>query len=65
MRELSLSQVREDQSLVTEATKTGKKRQGESNEQEKIKKIRPSKEVFNKYASQNYSLEFDRESQSV
>ena len=65
MRELSLSQVREDQSLVTEATKTGKKRQGESNEQEKIKKIRPSKEVFNKYASKNYSLEFDRESQSV
>ena len=65
MRELSLSQAREDQSLVTEATKTGKKRQGESNEQEKIKKIRPSKEVFNKYASQNYSLEFDRESQSV
>ena len=65
MRELSLSQVREDQSLVTEATKTGKKRQGESNEQEKIKKIRPSKEVFNKYASQNHSLEFDRESQSV
>ena len=67
MRELSLSQVREDQSLVTEATKTGKKRQGESNEQEKIKKIRPSKELFNKYASQtnDYSLEFDRESQSV
>ena len=49
-----------------EATKRGKRRQGESNEQEKIKEIRPSKEVFNKYASQTngYSLEFDRESQS-
>ena len=52
---------------MTEATKTGKKPQGESNEQEKIKKIRPSMEVFSKYASQTngYSLEFDRESQSV
>ena len=34
--------MREDQSPVRVATKAGKKRQGESNEQEKTKKIRPS-----------------------
>ena len=48
-------------------SKTGKKRQGESNDQEKRKKIRPSEEVFNQYTSQTdgYDSEFERESQSV
>ena len=39
MRELSLFPVREDQHPVRLATKIGKKRQGESNDQEKRKKI--------------------------
>ena len=67
VRELSLSPVREDQSPVTVASKTGKKQQGESNDLEKRKKIRPSEEVFNQYASQTdgYDSEFERESQSM
>ena len=58
------SPVREDQSPVTVASKTGKKQQGESNDLEKRKKIRPSEEVFNQYASQTdgYDSEFERES---
>ena len=54
VRELSLSPVREDQSPVRVTSKTGKKRQGESNNSEK-KKIRLSEEVFNQYASQTDS----------
>ena len=67
MRELSLSRVREDHSLVRVTSKTGKKRQGESNKQEKRKKVRPSEDVFNQYAPQTdgYDSEFERESQSV
>ena len=59
--------MREDHSLVRVTLKAGKKRQGESNDQEKRKKIRPSEEVFNQYASQTdgYDSEFERESQSV
>ena len=52
MRELSLSSMREDHSPVRVTSKTGKKQQGESNDQEKRKKIRLSEEVFNQYASQ-------------
>ena len=65
--ELSLSPVREDQSPVRVTSKTGKKRQGERNEQEKRKKKRPSEKVFNQYASKTdcYDSEFERESQSV
>ena len=67
VRELSLSPVREDHSPVRVTLKAGKKQQGESNDQEKRKKIRPSEEVFNQYASQTdgYDSEFERESQSV
>ena len=67
VRELSLTPVREDQSPVTVTSKTGQKRQVESNDSEKRKKIRPSEEVFNQYASQRdgYDSEFERESQSV
>ena len=67
MRELSLSRVREDHSLVRVTSKTGKKQQGESNEQKKRKKIRSSEEVFNQYVSETdgYDSEFGRESQSV
>ena len=67
VRELSLSPVREDHSPVRVILKAGKKRQGESNDQEKRKKIKPSKEVFNQYASQTdgYDSEFERESQSL
>ena len=67
VRELSLSPVREDHSPVRVTLKTGKKRQGESNDQEKRKKIRPNEEVFNQYASQTdgYDSEFERESQSM
>ena len=67
MWEFSLPPSREDRSPVRAATKTGEKRQGESIDQEKRKKIRPSKEVLNQYTSQtddNHS-EFDRVSQSV
>ena len=66
VRELSLSPVREDYSPVRVTSKTGKKRQGESNDQEKRKKISPC-EVFNQYASQTdgYDSKFERESQSV
>ena len=61
------SPVREDQSPVRVTSKVGKKRHGESNDSEKTKKIRPSEEVFNQYASQidGYDSEFERESQSV
>ena len=52
MRALSLSPVREDQSPVRVTSKTGKKRQGESNDSEKRRNIRPSEETFNQYASQ-------------
>ena len=67
MGKLSLSPVRKDHSLVKVTSKTGKKRQGESNGQEKRKKIRPSEKVFNQYASQTdgYDAEFERKSQSV
>ena len=67
VRELSISPVREDHSPVRVTLKTGKKRQGESNDQEKIKKIRPNKEVFNQYTSQTdgYDSEFEKESQSM
>ena len=67
VRELSLSPVREDHSPVRVTLKTGKKRLGESNDQEKRKKIRPNKEVFNQYASKTdgYDSEFERESQSM
>ena len=64
VRKLSL---REDQSPVKLTSKTGKKRQGESNDSEKRKKIRPSEEVFSQYSSQtdDYDSECERESQSV
>ena len=67
IRELFLSPVREDHSPVRVTSKTGKKRQGESNGQEKRKMIRPSEEVFRQYASQtdDYDSESERESQSV
>ena len=67
VRELSLLPVREDQSPVRVTSKTGKKWQGESNDSEKRKKITPSEEVFNQYASQTdgYDSEFERESQSM
>ena len=67
VRELCLSPVREDHSPVKVTLKTGKKRQGESNDQEKRKKIRPNEEVFNQYSSQTdgYDSEFERESQSM
>ena len=67
VRELSLSPVREDHSPVRVTLKAGKKRQCESNDQEKRKKIRPSEEGFNQYASQTdgYDSEFERESHIV
>ena len=67
VREQPKSPVREDHSPVRVTMKTGKKRQGESNDQEKRKKIRPNEEVFNQYASQTdgYDSEFERESQSM
>ena len=59
--------MREDQSPVRVTSKTGKKRQGESNDQQKRRKIRPSEEVFNQYASQTdgYDSEFKIKSQRV
>ena len=51
VKELSLSLVREDQLPVRVATKPGKKRQSESNDQKKTKKMRSSKGVYNQYAS--------------
>ena len=48
--ELFLPLVREDRSTVRVATKTGKKRQGESNSQKKRKKIKPSGKCFNQHA---------------
>ena len=67
VRELSLSPVREDHSPVRVTSKAGKKQQGESNDQEKWKNIRPSAEIFNQYVSltDGYDSEFERESQSV
>ena len=64
VREQCKSPVREDQSPMKVTTKTDKKQQGESNDQEKRKKVRPSEEVFNQYASQTdgYDSEFNRES---
>ena len=50
--ELSLSPVREYHSPVRVASKTGKKRKDENNDQEKRKKIRPNEEVFNQYVPQ-------------
>ena len=63
MRELSLSPVSQDQSSVRVTSKTGKKRQGESNDSEK----RLSEEVFNQYTHKQMAMkqEFGRESQSV
>ena len=52
VREWSLSPVREYQSPVKVKTKIGKKREVKSDDQEKIKKIRTSEGVLNKYASQ-------------
>ena len=48
-------------------SKTGKKRQGESNVQEERRKIRQSEEVFNQYSSltEGYDSGFERELQSV
>ena len=59
--------MREDHFPVRVTLKAGKKRKGESNDQKKRKKIRPSEEVFNQYASQTdgYDSKFERESQSV
>ena len=67
VRELSVSPVREDHSPVRVTLKTDEKRLGESNDQEKRKKIRPNEEVFNQYASQtdSYDSEFEKESQSM
>ena len=64
VRELPLSPVREDQSSVTVTSKTGEKREDDSNDSEKRKKIRPSEEVFNQYASQTdgHDSEFEGES---
>ena len=53
VRELSLSPVRQDQSSVRVTSKTGKKRQGESNDSEKML----SEEVFNQYTSQTDGYE--------
>ena len=52
--------MREDQSPVRVTSKTGKKRQGESNVSEKRKKIRPSEEFLNQYDPQKdgYDSEF-------
>ena len=52
--------MREDQSPVRVTSKTGKKRQGESNDSEKRKKIRPSEEFLNQYDPQkdDYDSEF-------
>ena len=57
----------EDQSPMGVTSKTGNKRQGESNDSEKRKMIRPREDPFNQYASQSdsYDSEFKRESQSV
>ena len=67
VRELSLSLIKEDHFPVRVTSKTGKKRQGESNDQEERKMIKPSEEVFNQYASQTdgYDSEFERKLQSV
>ena len=46
---------------------TDKKRQSRHNDQEKIKKTKPSKDFFNQYVSQTdvYDSKFDRKSKSV
>ena len=64
VRELPLSPVREDQSSVRMTSKTGEKRQDESNDSEKRKKIRPSEEGFKQYASQTdgHDSKFEGES---
>ena len=50
------SPVREDQSRVRVATKTGKKHQGESNDHEKKNEIRPSEEFFNQIHHNDMSM---------
>ena len=67
MREFPLSSAMKYQALVKVATKTGKKPQGENNDQGKRKIIRPTDKVFNQYASKTDGddSEFDRESQTV
>ena len=64
MRELPLSPLMKDRSLLRVTSKTGEKRQNESNDSEKRKNIRPSEEVFNQYASQTdgHDSEFEGES---
>ena len=59
--------MREDHFPARVTSKTGKKRQGESNDQEERKKIKPNEEVFNQYTSQtdSYNSVFERKSQSV
>lgn len=56
----SLSTVGKDQSPVIGTTETGTKYQGECNDQEKQKKVRPNEEVFYQYALQTnrYDSEF-------
>ena len=63
VRELPLSPVREDSS-VRVTSKTGEKRQDESNDSEKRKRIRPSEEIFNQCSSQTdgHDSEFEGES---
>ena len=63
--ELSLSPMRNDQSPVRVATKIGKKLQGESNDQEKRKKIRPNEKVFNQYVSQTNGQDLEFELKTV
>ena len=64
VRELPLSPLMKDRSLLRVTSKTGEKRQNESNDSEKRKNIRPSEEVFNQYASQTdgHDSEFEGES---
>ena len=59
--------MREDRSPVRKATKAGKERQCESNDQDKKEKRQGQVRRFNQYASQTdrYGSELDRESQSV
>ena len=64
VRELPLSPLMKDRFLLRVTSKTGEKRQNESNDSEKRKNIRPSEEVFNQYASQTdgHDSEFEGES---
>ena len=58
--------MKEEHSSAGVATKTGKKHQGERNDQEKIKNKQPSEEFLNQYASQadGCDSKFDRETHS-